>query len=81
MGERGPVSAAAWVVITLVRAYQVLLGRFLGGQCRFHPTCSAYAIDAVRTWGAWRGTWLAVRRLARCHPFSKGGYDPVPVRE
>ena len=61
----------------LVRLYQVSLGPFMGGHCRFMPTCSQYAIDALTTHGAFRGSWLTVRRISRCHPFGGGGYDPV----
>ncbi|MEM9166454.1 MAG: membrane protein insertion efficiency factor YidD [Planctomycetota bacterium] len=70
---------AARLLILGVRVYQFTLSPLLGGQCRFHPTCSVYAISALREHGAWRGGRLAVRRLLRCHPFGKGGYDPVPV--
>lgn len=70
--------AAAFVLVLGVRAYQVTLGPFLRGQCRYHPSCSVYAIEALRSHGPWRGTILAIRRLGRCHPFVRGGYDPVP---
>lgn len=66
--------------IALIRVYQATLSPFIGGQCRFYPTCSAYGIDAYREHGAARGTVLTVRRVCRCHPFTKGGYDPVPIR-
>jgi hypothetical protein len=62
----------------LIRAYQLLLGPWWGGRCRFTPTCSEYAIEAIRTHGSLRGAWLASRRLARCHPWCEGGFDPVP---
>jgi putative membrane protein insertion efficiency factor len=62
----------------LIRAYQLLLSPFLGGHCRFAPSCSAYALEAVERYGAARGGAMAVRRVARCHPFHPGGYDPVP---
>ena len=65
----------------LVRGYQVILSPLLVGTCKFVPTCSEYFIQAVREWGALRGTWLGLRRLARCHPFGMGGIDPVPRRE
>lgn len=58
--------------------YQRLFSPFLPRACRFHPTCSVYAAEALRTHGAWRGSWLAARRLGRCHPFHEGGLDPVP---
>lgn len=59
-------------------AYRRWISPLFGPVCRFQPTCSAYALKALRTHGAIRGTWLTVRRLARCHPFHAGGYDPVP---
>ena len=69
----------AKLLIFLIRVYQVMLSPFVGGACRFQPTCSAYAIEAVATHGAWRGSLLAARRLSRCHPLGRAGFDPVPV--
>ena len=66
------------LIIGLARFYQLLVAPVIPQTCRFHPTCSGYAIEAVRTHGAFRGGWLALRRIARCHPWSAGGYDPVP---
>ncbi|HWP02680.1 MAG TPA: membrane protein insertion efficiency factor YidD [Gemmatimonadaceae bacterium] len=66
------------LLIGLVRVYQLFLGPLLPAACRYHPTCSAYAIEALQRYGARRGLWLALRRIARCHPFRAGGYDPVP---
>jgi hypothetical protein len=66
-------------LVMLVHAYQLVLGPILGGSCRFTPSCSCYAIEALGQHGAARGTWLAVRRVLRCHPFRRAGYDPVPA--
>lgn len=65
-------------LIGTVRVYRVLLSPVLPQSCRFHPTCSEYAIDAIRGHGPARGPWLALRRIARCHPWGGQGYDPVP---
>jgi putative membrane protein insertion efficiency factor len=70
--------AAARVLIALVTAYRYALSPMLGRHCRFHPSCSAYASEALQRHGAARGAWLAARRIARCHPWHPGGYDPVP---
>jgi putative membrane protein insertion efficiency factor len=67
------------VLVALVHAYQLLLGPILGSSCRFTPSCSSYAIEALERHGAIRGTWLSVRRVLRCHPFQRAGYDPVPA--
>lgn len=66
------------LLVLLVRAYQLLVSPLLGPRCRFYPSCSAYAVQALRVHGALRGTWLAVRRVARCHPWNPGGVDQVP---
>lgn len=65
-------------LILLVRAYRYAVSPLLGPTCRFHPSCSEYAIEALQRYGAWRGGWLAMRRLLRCHPWHPGGYDPLP---
>ena len=65
-------------LIWLVRGYQLILAPLEAPSCRFYPSCSAYALDAVSRFGAVRGCWLAVRRIVRCHPWAVGGYDPVP---
>lgn len=62
----------------LIRSYQVLISPYLGDHCRFTPSCSAYAMEAIDKHGALKGGWLAIRRIGRCHPFCDGGYDPVP---
>ncbi len=71
----------ARALIALVRAYQLTLSPWLGRQCRFLPTCSNYAIEAIQTHGAWRGAWLAAARIGRCHPWGRSGYDPVPEKQ
>lgn len=65
------------VLIGLLRGYQAVISPWLPPACRYSPTCSEYAIEAIRKYGAARGSWMAVRRLARCHPFHAGGFDPV----
>ncbi|HEX6617000.1 MAG TPA: membrane protein insertion efficiency factor YidD [Gemmatimonadales bacterium] len=66
------------VLVALIRGYQRFLSPALPRACRFHPSCSQYALEAVTRHGALRGGWLALRRLSRCHPFHPGGFDPVP---
>jgi putative membrane protein insertion efficiency factor/ribonuclease P protein component len=66
------------VLIALLRFYRYAISPMLGRNCRFHPTCSEYAIEAVERHGALRGGWMAAKRVGRCHPFNPGGYDPVP---
>jgi hypothetical protein len=68
-----------WMIRGLIRFYQLTLSPFIGNRCRFHPSCSHYAMEAVETHGALKGSWLALRRLGRCHPFHPGGFDPVPA--
>ena len=74
--HRGLVSA---ILVFLIRVYQTLISPLLGPRCRFYPSCSHYAVEAIRTHGAVRGAWLATRRILRCHPLNAGGYDPVPA--
>ena len=66
------------LLITLIKVYRLLLSPWLGQQCRFHPTCSQYALQAIQQHGPYIGFWLAVKRLASCHPWHAGGIDPVP---
>lgn len=69
------------LLIWLLRGYQLLLSPMLGPRCRFYPSCSNYAIEALRVHGAARGSWLAARRVGRCHPWNAGGVDPVPPKD
>ena len=66
------------LLLALIRAYRYLLSPWWGGSCRFTPSCSSYAMEAIERHGAVRGGWLALRRIARCHPWCAGGFDPVP---
>lgn len=73
-------SLAARALVFLVRGYRLLLSPWLGSACRFTPTCSVYSIEALQTHGAMHGSYLTLRRLARCHPWCDGGHDPVPAK-
>ena len=74
----GPARVPRRLLATLIRGYQRFVSPALPASCRFHPSCSQYALEAVTRYGALKGGWLAARRLARCHPFHPGGFDPVP---
>ena len=69
------LNLAQRLILGLVWCYRATLGHVMGGHCRYHPSCSQYMIDAVRKYGACRGGWRGVKRIARCHPFAKGGID------
>ena len=66
------------IFVLAVRAYQMWVSPLFPAACRYHPTCSAYAIEALQKHGALRGSWLSAKRIGRCHPFRAGGFDPVP---
>jgi len=66
------------IFLLLIRGYQLLLSPMLGASCRYTPTCSQYAVEAIRKYGPFKGGWLAVKRIARCHPWGGHGHDPVP---
>ena len=70
----------SWLLIRLIRGYRFAISPLYGQVCRYHPSCSAYALEAVTVHGALRGTWLAGRRVLACHPWAPGGYDPVPPK-
>jgi putative membrane protein insertion efficiency factor len=66
------------LALALIRAYQVLLSPFFLGVCRYQPSCSNYTYEAVTRYGWLRGSWMGMKRIGRCHPFARGGFDPVP---
>lgn len=68
----------SWLLILLLRGYRTVISPLYGQVCRYYPSCSAYTLEAIQTHGSVRGIWLGIRRLARCHPWTPGGYDPVP---
>ncbi len=69
-----------YVLKYLIRGYQLAISPLFGPSCRFYPSCSHYAIEAIETHGSLRGVWLTVKRISRCHPWHEGGFDPVPGR-
>jgi len=78
MTRRSAQTVASKSLVAVIRAYQRFVSPLLGQRCRFYPSCSEYTARAIAIHGVARGGWLAVRRLARCHPWNPGGYDPVP---
>ena len=75
---RKPSDLLAWLLIMFVRLYQRFISPLTPPSCRFTPTCSQYALEALRKYGPFKGSWLALKRLLRCHPWGGSGYDPVP---
>ena len=76
--KASPRSWTIWLPVKLIRLYQVTLSPYMGRQCRYTPTCSNYALEALRKHGLLRGSWLALKRILRCAPWGGSGYDPVP---
>ncbi|QBG36300.1 membrane protein insertion efficiency factor YidD [Litorilituus sediminis] len=74
-------SAPQKLIIALIKGYQKFISPLLGSNCRFQPTCSSYAIEAVNRFGVLKGTWLASKRILKCHPLNAGGEDPVPTQK
>jgi hypothetical protein len=70
-----------WFLIQIIKVYRYMFSPWLGMHCRFHPTCSCYAMTAIERYGALRGSGMALRRLLRCHPWHPGGIDPVPEKD
>ncbi len=68
----------SWLFVTLIRIYQMLISPLLGSNCRFTPTCSQYGVEAIMKHGPFKGGWLTLKRIGRCHPWGKHGHDPVP---
>ena len=69
------------ILMSIIKFYQKAISPLTPPSCRFHPTCSHYGLEAIETHGALKGSWLAVRRISKCHPFHEGGYDPVPEKK
>ncbi|MEN6370142.1 MAG: membrane protein insertion efficiency factor YidD [Thermotogota bacterium] len=76
-----PASVLRKVLVLPIKVYQRVISPLLRPRCRFYPTCSQYAVEAIETHGPFRGSWLALRRLLKCHPLHPGGFDPVPPRK
>jgi hypothetical protein len=78
---RLPVLSVKYLLLGIIRGYRLLISPLFPSVCRFQPSCSQYALEAVDRLGAFQGSWLALKRIGRCHPFHPGGYDPVPNRQ
>lgn len=75
------LNAVNSILLLLIKFYKTFISPVLGNNCRFHPTCSTYSVEALKTHGPIKGLWLSMKRVAKCHPFHPGGYDPVPLPE
>lgn len=71
-------SFLSWLFVLVIKTYQLLLSPLLGANCRFTPTCSQYGVEAIKKHGPFKGGWLTIKRIGRCHPWGKHGHDPVP---
>lgn len=69
------------IAILLIRFYQIFISPMLGQHCRFYPSCSQYTLEAIKEWGFFKGIWLGIKRISRCHPLNPGGFDPVPRKQ
>ena len=78
--DKKKISIFSYPFLGAILVYRYTLSPYVGGQCRFHPTCSRYAEEAIKEYGAFRGMILAVKRIFRCHPWHEGGFDPIPPR-
>ncbi len=70
-----------WLLISLIKFYQAAISPYLGSNCRHIPTCSNYTMEAIREWGPWKGSWIGIKRISKCHPWGTSGYDPVPKKD
>jgi len=75
---QGVIELPAYFLVFIIKGYRLILSPWVGRACRFEPSCSAYTEEAIKRFGAIRGTWLGIKRIGRCHPWCEGGYDPVP---
>jgi putative membrane protein insertion efficiency factor len=75
------INPISWILIKLVRFYQIFISPLIGPRCRFYPTCSSYTIEAITLHGPIKGSWLAIKRISKCHPGNPGGVDPVPPHQ
>lgn len=71
----------SWILTLLIRFYQIVISPWLGSSCRYQPTCSSYMLEAIERWGPFKGLWIGLKRIVRCHPWGGSGYDPVPEKE
>ena len=74
-------SVFRWIIIMLVKFYQAAISPYLGSNCRHSPTCSNYMLEAIDEWGIYKGLWLGIKRIGKCHPWGTSGHDPVPKQE